>query len=308
MSDTDPTTEKNQLKQTIAQSVPWADFLSIHPPDKPRNVDGMGHHMNPQGVHFILNTPEITLHCESDKCGGDRQFKCPATEQMAFNQWNCFFLTYTCENCHSTSKRYALGCFWKSGPCQQARTIIQKGCVPPEPLTESMMALKFGEWPPLGPVLPRKLMKLLQADRALFEQGRRAEGQGLGIGAFAYYRRVVENQRTQLFDKLIAAAERLSADATVIAGLKSDRDNWRFSDSVEKLKAALPDGLKLQGQSPLALLHSALSHNLHNESDESCLQAAQDIRLVLDYLAEQLDSVLKDRTELEKAVGRLSQT
>jgi hypothetical protein len=168
-------------------------------------------------------------------------------------------------------------------------------------------AIKLGEWPPLATALPEKLLKLVESDRALFEVGRRAESQGMGIGAFAYYRRVVENLRTTLFDQLISAAERLNADAKIIEALKTDRDSWRFSQSVKELKAALPERLMVQKQNPLALLHSALSHNLHNESDEVCLQAATDIRLVLTNLSEQLDNVLKDETELAKAVERLSQ-
>lgn len=140
------------------------------------------------------------------------------------------------------------------------------------------------------------------------KEWRRAEGQGMGIGAFAYYRRVVENRRTDLFDKLIEAAQRLNADSTAIAGLNSDRDNWQFSHSIEGLKSALPDSLKVQGHNPLALLHNALSHNLHNETDEACLQAAEDIRVVLTFFAEQLVNVLMERTELEKAVGRLTRS
>jgi hypothetical protein len=141
----------------------------------------------------------------------------------------------------------------------------------------------------------------------LFELGRRAEGQGMGIGAFAYYRRVVENQRLALFDKLISAAERLNLDAGTISALKSDRENWQFSESLDKLRVVLPEQLKVQGHSPLLLLHNALSHNLHSESDETCLEVAKDIRLVLTHFVEQLDNVLKDRVELEKTVGRLSE-
>jgi hypothetical protein len=62
----------------------------------------------------------------------------------------------------------------------------------------------------------------------------------------------------------------------------------------------------VKGHSPLTLLHRAISHDLHRESDEICLEAAKDIRVVLTHLAEQLDEVLKDQTEIEKTVGRLS--
>jgi hypothetical protein len=105
---------------------------------------------------------------------------------------------------------------------------------------------------------------------------------------------------------MIAAAERLKVEAETIEALKHDKANWKFSQSVEGLKAILPDFLKVCGHSPLALLHNALSRNLHSESDEACLEAATDIRLVLTKFTEQLDFVLKDQAEFEKAIGRLT--
>jgi hypothetical protein len=265
------------------------------------------------GPNFVIAAPDITLHCNSTTCGGDRIFRCEegSSQQLYYNNWNTCFLTYVCRNCGGSKKIYALLCCWnlKRKPKQAARHVgaIRVENLAPVVKEENWQeAIKLGEWPPLGPIVPRKLLKLIESDRSLFDMGRRAEGQGMGIGAFAYYRRVVENQRAALFDKLISAAERLKVDAQIVEALRRDRDNWQFSQSLDSLKAVLPEQLKLQGQSPLTLLHNALSHNLHSESDETCLQAATDIRLVLTYLAEQLDSVLKDQTELEKAVGRLS--
>ena len=41
-------------------------------------------------------------------------------------------------------------------------------------------------------------MKLVGPDRDDFLKGRRCENQGLGVGAFIYYRRVVENQKNRI--------------------------------------------------------------------------------------------------------------
>jgi hypothetical protein len=38
--------------------------------------------------------------------------------------------------------------------------------------------------------------------------GRRAENQGMGIGAFAYYRRVVENQKNRIIAEIKRVAEK----------------------------------------------------------------------------------------------------
>jgi hypothetical protein len=53
------------------------------------------------------------------------------------------------------------------------------------------------------------------------------------------------------------------------------------------------------------LLHKALSEDLHNGTDEECLEIAQDIRLVLSEFCERLHAALKDDQELNKAVSRI---
>ena len=72
-------------------------------------------------------------------------------------------------------------------------------------------ARKIGEWPAFGARLPLRMKRLVGDDYELFMKGYRSENQGLGIGAFAYYRRVVETQKNRLFDEIIKASERLNA-------------------------------------------------------------------------------------------------
>jgi hypothetical protein len=80
----------------------------------------------------------------------------------------------------------------------------------------------------------------------------------------------------------------------------------QFSKSIDLVKNAIPPSLLIQGHhNPLTLLHSALSKGLHAESDESCLELAQSIRLVLAELAERLSTALKADAELNAAVSRL---
>ncbi len=71
------------------------------------------------------------------------------------------------------------------------------------------------------------------------------------------------------------------------------------------IKDAVPRELMLHGQNPLLLLHSALSHGLHDGTDEGCLELAQDIRTVLTELTERISSILRDEEGLKSAVSRL---
>lgn len=273
---------------------PWDEFLAAHSPDRWASVCEMwSKRPTNSPTKRCLATPDLQIHC--DNCDGPRGFaRVDAFEHQGAipvdnNTTHPVFLRYQCRNCQSYEKIYALLVHRRFG-----RT------------STSSHALKLGEFEPLGPVIPKRLKNFLGEDVDLFKRGVRAEGQSMGIGAFAYYRRVVENRRTQLFNRLISVADKLN-ETQMSQELLEARNAQRFADSMAKLKGGLPSGLLIDGANPMAILHTALSHNLHNESDEECLLAATLIRTVLSALIERMDALLKNESELSKVLGKLSQ-
>jgi len=205
---------------------------------------------------------------------------------LSFRSWSNFFLQYQCRACCSYVKTLALA-------------LLR---VPDQPFD---LAIKYGEMPPFGPNLPSRLVTLIRSDRDLFFKGRRAESQSLGIGAFAYYRRVIEQQKSSLLGAIVKASERLGANEDQLAELRAALDKPRFSDAVRAMGSAIPERLLIRGHNPMLLLHTALSSHLHKGSDDECLEAATSIRLVLIEFSERLDEVMKDQAELDVAVSRL---
>jgi hypothetical protein len=166
-------------------------------------------------------------------------------------------------------------------------------------------AIKLGEWPPFGPHTPARVLRLIQPDKDIYLKARQAENQGLGIGAFSYYRRVVENQKDRLIDNIIQVANKLKADQSTLNKLAAAKQETRFGPAVELVKDAIPQTLLIDGHNPLTLLHSALSQGLHAQSDQECLELATTIRVVLTDLAERLSQALKDHAEIQGAISRL---
>ncbi|HMJ88563.1 MAG TPA: hypothetical protein VK530_02040 [Candidatus Acidoferrum sp.] len=146
---------------------------------------------------------------------------------------------------------------------------------------------------------------LIGPDRDFFFKGRRAESQGMGIGAFGYYRRVVENQKNRIINEILKVCQRIGASSQVLRELELAKAETQFYKAVQKIKKGIPDVLKIDGHNPLLLLHSALSEGLHSQDDEQCLELATSIRVVLTELADRLDQALKDQTELKTSVSRL---
>ena len=127
----------------------------------------------------------------------------------------------------------------------------------------------------------------------------------MGIGAFAYYRRVVENKKGQIFAAIIQAAEKMGAEPDVHAELRQAASERQFTRAVEVVKHGIPNGLRINGQDPLTLLHDALSEGLHAQEDEECLALARNIRVVLVALVERVAEVTREDKALNEAVADL---
>jgi hypothetical protein len=265
----------------------WADFLTSVPPDTGTEIANFCYkqHMVGSTPRWVSRTPDIKLHCEV--CEGVRSFECTdGTTYLEGDAWKFDFLHFRCRNCRKEQKIYSVAVR------QKANDAVG-------------IAVKFGESPPFGPHTPSRVISLIGPDRDLFLKGRRAENRGLGIGAFSYYRRVVDNQKGRIISEIAKVAEKLGAKPDVLEEFKTAAKETQFSKAVEMIKHGIPQVLLIDGHNPLTLLYGALSEGLHEHTDEECLEIAQEIRVVLTELAERISVALKQEAELTQAVSRL---
>lgn len=280
-ADVQETTTQPQYPEMTFRS-----FLEQTPPDK--EVQIIDFELVPSSPNYLA-PPEILFFCESPDCEGPRVFR--AVDSIFWKGgWNFVFLKYECRNC---GKRLAY--FSISFRVDKVPTKDAKG---------HGIVMKLGQIPTFGPQTPPKLLRLIEPDRELFLQGRRAEIRGLGIGAFAYYRRVVENQRKRIIERIAKVSKVVGSTATTDALFVQAMNEIQFSKSIELVKDFMPQALLISGENPLTLLHSALSKGLHNPemTDSHCLELAQSIRTILVELAERAASVLKEDKEIQDAL------
>ncbi len=281
-----------EKKETIPDQptvVSWVDFLQEQPPGSIVTVaEAVKRYVQFERVRTDLVAPELQLFCPEPTCNANMFFASKdGGASLHADNWTKTYLTYWCRNCRKYSKMFAI-----------AVQIKDK---------DLCDAYKFGELPSFGPPVPARVLRLIQSDRELFLSGRRCENQGLGIGAFTYYRRVVENQWSRLVDEIIKVAKTIGASQETIDALSVSRDEQQFSKAVKDLKHAIPQSLLIDGHNPLVLLHGALSQGVHDLPDAECLSLATSIRVILVELAEKLGQALKDEKELSDAVSRLLQ-
>lgn len=274
-------------KSLVEAEVSMKDFLeSVHPSvHKKVNIILEADRRYTGNRNWKIIWPDIKLYCSI--CEGERNFRS--------NQFCGISLEDKKVNTHPR---------FVCGDCEQQEKIYSLHLVLGQ--ERSITAYKFGEVPAFGVPVPNRLLRLFGSqDAKLFLKGRQCENLGYGIGAFAYYRRVVENHKNDLFDQIIKVCETLRTDQDLIADLNAAKAEISFAKSMQRIKSALPQGLLINGHSPLEALHGALSVGLHDESDEACLGAAQAVRLVLGDLVERIASLKQDNKQLNDAVQLL---
>lgn len=286
-----PHTAQEETPKEEAELIPITDFFEAVPPNQITHIQVLTESIFSNSVFYDrIKVPDLQLHCPEDSCNGLRFFRCksaqkeaPAVSERGFS---FFYITYSCSNCQKHERVYSI-----------AARKHEKN--------DSGVAYKFGELPPYGPPTSAKLIKLIGPDRDTFLKGRRCENQGLGIGAFIYYRRVVENQKNRVFEEVKKVAEKVGAPQAALNALDSAIAETQFSKALDLAKEGIPESLLINGHNPMKLLHSALSDGVHARTDEECMEIATSVRIVLADLSERLSQALKEEAELRHALATL---
>jgi hypothetical protein len=267
---------QQSAQQKIAAFGEWKSFLESTPPNVSKviaNLATVEWTDKDDNKHWKVSRPRLQLHCSI--CDGLRNFDeaNPRTTAIGYQ-----FITYLCRDCGRQMKTFSVLIAYKD----QAAGVME--------------VMKLGEYPPFGAPISARIGKLLgKPDLELYRKGMRSEAQGLGIGAATYFRRIVDNQWKQLVTEVRDSAKKLGYKD--LAVFDEALKEISFSKAVDTLKDAIPQKLLiLGGENPLTLLYKPLSVQLHELSDEECLQQAADIRLVLTALLENIADVLSEPT------------
>ena len=188
-------------------SILFKQFLETVHPSVVTKVSGLWERKTSSlgGTSWELVTPDLRLHCPN--CEGERTFRCRESyPSLLPDAATGRFVLYRCGDCQKATKLFSL---WivaseDGGRVQDAG----RGQV-----------YKYGENPPFGTPVPNKLLRLFGSDGQTFLKGRQCENQGFGVGAFAYYRRVVENHKNDLLEAVIRVCETVGASPELISEL-----------------------------------------------------------------------------------------
>lgn len=231
--------------------------------------------------------PAINLFCEN--CGIERTFNPASRELFRIGNSDLKYIIYNCAACKF-----------------KFTFILYEGCEYEENEAHDPYIMKIGQWPTWLPRIDRRLQKLLGDNLDNYKKGLYCEHEGFGIGAFAYYRRIIEDGINDLLDALYEMfteeeKEKYKND------MKKAKIERIADKKIEIVKEILPSHLRPGGVNPLARLHSSLSAGLHSGSEKECLQTATDIRLSLEFLLKGIVEIRKEKIDYHKAVIKLEE-
>lgn len=167
--------------------------------------------------------------------------------------------------------------------------------------------IKVGQWPAWSPRISNRLLKNLGSNARLFKRGIACLQEGLGLGAAAYFRRVIEEEVNALLD-LVERAAKLDGDQAALDNLADARRSQAAADRLQIAVQKVPLSLRPGNSNPLAVLYGALSGAVHQESEEQALNTAKGLMKTFLFLFEELKERMTAAeayaTELQQARDR----
>jgi len=165
------------------------------------------------------------------------------------------------------------------------------------------VAAKVGQAPALTVRLPRHVEKALGGSADLWKKGIRSRHQGYGIGALAYFRRVVEDSTSKLLELL--------ADAMATAGepepkVQAVRDLIAapvpFATKMEQAAKTIPRSLRPGDANPFQTMFEILSGGLHGDTDAECCRLVDALANSMLLIVARLNADIENQKAYGEAV------
>ena len=165
---------------------------------------------------------------------------------------------------------------------------------------------KYGELPRKPLPRDKELSNFLKKDSDNYEKALACLANGYGIGAFAYLRRIIENNINYLLDLLKEDLECTEQNQELIEAVSKLKIESPMSDKIKIANNALPSYLQPDGLNPLGSLYKILSEGVHSKTDEECLNVSNKIEACLKYLISELSHRKKSRSNLKELFSDLN--
>lgn len=163
---------------------------------------------------------------------------------------------------------------------------------------------KVGQYPPYDISLNSTLKKYLsKEDQENYKKALICLSTSYGIGAYSYLRRVIENE----IKRIIQDISELTFDGSekVKEAFVKFQEDHQMAKVIDVINKYLPSSLTEIGDNPIRLLYEQLSGGIHEFTDEECVEKAQSIDIVLNYVIKKLNEEKYQLTSVKDAMKSL---
>lgn len=163
---------------------------------------------------------------------------------------------------------------------------------------------KIGQFPPYEIGLNNTLKKYLsEEDQSNYKKALVCMSTSYGIGAYAYLRRVIENE----IKRIIKDISELEFDGVenVKTAFNSFQKDFQMSKVIDAINKHLPSSLKELGDNPIRLLYEQLSGGIHEFTDEQCMEKAHSIDVLLNYVIKKINEEKFHLNDVKEAMKNL---
>lgn len=163
---------------------------------------------------------------------------------------------------------------------------------------------KIGQFPPFEINPDKEVLNFIEEnDKEFYKKALICLSQSFGIAAYAYLRRITENEILRIVDSL---GQVNTTEGNKIKKLYEQyKSNKQMSSLIEGAYNHLPSGLKSLGTNPLKVLYSHLSEGIHSDSEEICLKKAFALDAVLRFTIKKLNEEKHELQEIRNVLKNL---
>ena len=163
---------------------------------------------------------------------------------------------------------------------------------------------KIGQYPAFDITIEKHLREMLGEYTDFYQRGLICEYNSYGIGAFVYYRRIIEEIIGNLLNsipELMTGEEKQKYEEA----LEKVKNTKQTQEKIKLIKDLLPSILMPEGFNPFKTIYDMLSKGIHSKTDEECLDYSRAIRKSLIFLVEIILRTKKQKKEFTESMKKL---
>lgn len=246
-----------------------------------------------------IKTFELELDSETEKYFGSLRGDRIPSESFIDNKLNYTFKTIgRCKSCKAYHIYFLLNVF-SNNPISDIRDNVNNINFNKQNsykiANTDIYIQKVGAFPEIKIIPDKIITKYFNRDTNIFYyKGLNALNQNFGIGAFAYFRRIIEKELINIITDIKSLPDSHSSEIEKL--LVKHNENPKISTIYDNVFEHLPNSLKVLGDNPIKLLYNQTSEGLHSLTEEECLEKANRILQLINFVIKKIN---EERSEIK---------